>query len=118
ARARGFVPFHQGGRLVEAEMGRVRLVTQRVDDREIEACEGGDAHRRQVDEVARVGDRAEPVAERGDVAVVLREGRDRDRTALPANLDRGSSDDAMLVEDRRVDAAAPPPEGGAQTPAP
>src|SRR5262249_47636059 len=57
-------------RLVDAQMGRVRLVAQRVHDPDIEAGKGGNARRWQVDQVAGVGDRTEAITEGRDVAMV------------------------------------------------
>ena len=48
----GLDPLDPGQRLIQAEMGRMRLVTQGVDDPDIDAGERCSARSRQVNEIA------------------------------------------------------------------
>ena len=54
-------------------------------DTKVEAAVVAQQGGRQVVQVARIGQRAKPIAERADIAVVLDERQRRDRTALPVN---------------------------------
>ena len=66
-------PLDPFERQVEMEMARMRPVPQRVDDPQLDAGERGNACRRQIDEIGRIGHGAEPEAERDDVAMVLQQ---------------------------------------------
>src|SRR5579872_1260951 len=63
-------PLDPVKRIVEAEMGRMGAIAQRVDDPQVQALEEGKARVRYLFYVRRVSERAEPEAERADLAVV------------------------------------------------
>jgi hypothetical protein len=104
-RALRLQPFDPGQRLADAEMAGMRTVAQRIDDPQIEAFERLDALCGQINEVARIGDAAEAISERGNIAVVLQERQNRDRTALPFDRQRLARFDAVFGSDRRIIAA-------------
>ena len=96
----------QASASVEAEMARMRLVAQRIDDPEVEPGERRDALVRQVAEVARIGQAAEAEAERGDVAMLLQERQRGDRAALPRRSSPACpAASRCSFEDRRIVAA-------------
>ena len=82
----GLDALDPGHCVVHAEVARMRLVAQRIHDPEIETRQGFYARVRQVDEVARIGDRAEAKTQRRKVAMVLEERQDGDRPPLPSTM--------------------------------
>ena len=102
----GLIRSIQDERVGDAEVARMRMVAQRVDDPQIEPGQRLDARGRHVVQVARIGERAEAEAERLDVAVVLQERQRLDRPALPVDRQRASPAlSSCMFEDRRIVAA-------------
>src|SRR5262245_45649053 len=62
-------------RLVDAEVRRMWLVAERVNDPDIEVGERREALGREPDQIAGISEAAEAEAERGDVAMVLEDGK-------------------------------------------
>src|SRR5215208_341808 len=73
-RAPRLQPLDPGQRFRHAEMARMRLVTQCVNDPDVEPAECRHALRRQSAEVAGIGEAAEAKAKGRDVAMLLQNG--------------------------------------------
>ena len=86
-------------------MARMRRITQRVDDPQIEAFERMKALGRNVVEVRRISSIADAVAERRDITVLENKRGQGDGTALPLDGLRFARFDRALLEDRRIVAA-------------
>ena len=93
-------------RVVEREMAWMRPVAQRVDDPEIETCQGRDALRRDVAEIGRIGEVAEPKAKRRDIAVLLQDTAEPSiGPPCPSMVTGVPAVSRCSVEDRRIVAA-------------
>ena len=95
----------QRKRVADAEVARMRRVTQPVDDPEIEILDRAPARRGNVADVGRIGGIRDAIAERRDVAVLHDEGRQRHRPARALDRLALAGLDRMAVEDRRIVAA-------------
>src|SRR5262245_52503763 len=104
-RAFRFDPRDPFQRLIEMEMARMRSPAQRVDDPNVKAGKRRNAVRWQAFDVGGVSDIAKAEPERGDVAVVLQDGQEFDRAALPLYGDRLAGDQALFDGDRGIFAA-------------
>src|SRR5690606_6713183 len=92
-------------RLANAEVARMRNRAQGVEDPQVEALQERYRRFRQAADIGRVGKAADAEAERGDVAVLLRNG-DRLEHAPGAGYMHGLRRiDVVGLEDRRIAAA-------------
>src|ERR1700676_2994765 len=103
--APGFYAFDPAKRVLERKVTRVRPIAQAIAIPTAGAAKGRTVLRWNAAEVARIGEVAEAEAERGDIAVLLEERQDGDRSALPLDGDRRPGGQPALGQDRRVVAA-------------
>src|ERR1700740_2766228 len=82
----GLEAVDPGKRIVDAEMARMRRVTQTIDDPEIEIFKRTPAFPGNVAEVGRISRIADAIAERRNVAVLQHERGQFHRTAPPNDL--------------------------------
>ncbi len=98
-RAFRFDPADPLQRLIEMEMARMRRSAQRVDDPDVQAGQCRNAVGRQAFDISGIGDIAKAEPERGDVAVILQDGQEFYRAALPLDRDRLARDQAFFGGD-------------------
>jgi hypothetical protein len=95
-------PFDPRQCIVDAEMARMRLISERIHDPDIDPCQGSYAGLGQAAQVTGIGQGAEPEAQGRNIPVLLEDGEDHDRTALPVDGDRLAGLEPMLGHDRGV----------------
>src|SRR6202012_1624623 len=94
--------FNPQQRIADAEMAGMVRITQTIDDPEIEIFEVRPAGLGNIADIGRIGGVADPIAQRGNVAVREVESRERHGTALPLDRTALASFNGMAHQDRRI----------------
>ena len=94
-------------RLAQREMAGVRAVLERVYDERVETGEAPDRGRREIADVAAIGEIADAIAERADVAVDLLQRLELDRSARPVDAHHALPPDGSRWRQGSADSRCP-----------